>query len=226
MNGILHIVVAAGSGSRFCSELPKQFHLLGGRPVVMEAIDRLRRYGRGGRVVVVLSSDFMERWVEMCREYGFDSPPTVAGGATRFESVRNAIEAFGSEARIITAHDGARPCVSAEVVAGVLDAVEGGAEAAIPAVAVTDSLRYVDADGRNEAVDRSQFRAVQTPQGFRGATLREAYAAGYRPEFTDDASVAEACGAHVVLTPGSPYNIKITHPADLAVAELFLKEIS
>ncbi len=222
-NDILHIVVAGGSGSRFGSDLPKQFCDLDGRPVLMETIDRLRRYGRGGKVVAVINRDMRHLWEEMCREHGFEIPPMADGGATRFHSVRNAIEAFGVGARWITVHDGARPNVGEAVISGVLDALESGAKAVVPAIPLTDSVRMVCAGG-SSAVDRGYLRAVQTPQGFDGELLRRAYSADYREEFTDDASVVEASDASVTLTAASPYNIKITHAPDIDVVRLYMKE--
>lgn len=219
---ILHIVVAGGSGSRFGSDLPKQFCDLDGRPVLMETIDRLRRYGRGGKVVTVINRDMRHLWEELCREHGFEIPPIADGGATRFHSVRNAIEAFGAGARWIAVHDGARPNVGEAVISGVLDALGDGAEAAVPAIPLTDSVRKVCACGGSSAVDRGCLRAVQTPQGFDGELLRRAYSVDYREEFTDDASVVEASGAHVTLTMGSPYNIKITHAPDIDVVRMYM----
>lgn len=221
---ILHIVVAGGSGSRFGSSLPKQFCDLDGRPVLMETIDRLRRYGRGGKVVTVINRDMRHVWEGMCREQGFDIPPVADGGATRFHSVRNALEAFGSGVRWITVHDGARPNVGESVISGVLDALGNGAEAVVPVVSITDSVRMVCAGGGSSYVDRGCLRAVQTPQGFNGELLRRAYSVDYHEGFTDDASVVEASGAYVTLTVGSPYNIKITHAPDIDVVRLYMKE--
>lgn len=222
-----HIIVAAGSGSRFGAPLPKQFcNLADGRPVLMTTIERLRQADPGADMIVVLSEDMTERWLEMCRECGFDSPRIAKGGATRWHSVRSALGMVDIAATdVVTVHDGARPVVSKAIVSDVLDAVRAGADGAIPAVAVTDSLRMTGADGdrSSHAVDRTLFRAVQTPQAFRAASLLEAYRLDWRPEFTDDASVMEAAGfTDIVLTQGSPLNIKITHPGDLEIADLYL----
>lgn len=221
-----HIIVAAGSGSRFGAPLPKQFcNLADGRPVLMTTVERLRRADPGADMIVVLSEDMKEMWLDMCRACGFDSPRIATGGATRWHSVRSALTMVDTASiDVITVHDGARPVVSHEIVNDVLAAVRAGADGAIPAVAVTDSLRAVSQDGRSShAVDRTVFRAVQTPQAFRAASLFEAYRLDWRPEFTDDASVMEAAGfTDIVLTKGSPLNIKITHPGDLEIADLYL----
>lgn len=221
------IVVAAGSGSRFGSDVPKQFCLLAGRPVAMHAIDALRRALPEAEIIIALSPAMVGLWYELCREYSFKSPEICLGGATRWHSVANGLrlaagrEPLGPEC-IVGVHDAARPLVDSGTVGRAYDAVAAGAQGAIPAVAVTDSLRLVEGEG-SRAVDRSRYRAVQTPQFFNGAMLAEAYAAGWREEFTDDASVMEAAGFRdLVLTEGSPTNIKITNPADLAVAGLLM----
>ncbi len=224
LSDIYHIIVAAGSGSRFGAELPKQFCDMAGRPVLMETIARFRRYGQGGHLILVLSADMLPLWDSLCRKHGFMSPPVIFGGATRWESVRNAIAAVPPRARVITVHDGARPLVGAGVIRNVLSAVSSGCcQGALPAVAVTDSVRCIATDGSSRAVDRSRLRAVQTPQAFDAALLRRAYTMPYQSSFTDDASVMEAAGfGDIALVEGSPVNIKITHPADIKVAELYL----
>lgn len=220
---ILHIIVAAGSGSRFGSELPKQFCDLCGLPVVMHAINTLRSHSCGAEVVLVINEGMHQVWDRLCKLHSFASPAIVYGGATRWQSVKNAIGSHGASADIITVHDGARPLLSHALISRVLDAVQSGCRAVIPAVAVTDSLRVIDSGG-NHAVNRADFRAVQTPQAFDGALLREAYSQPELPTFTDDASVAESIGAGVTIVEGEPTNIKITHPFDIAVARLILEQ--
>lgn len=207
---VINIVVAAGSGSRFGSELPKQFCRLGGRSVLDHALERIENALPGSVTVVVLSPQFMDRAAGRM---------AVAGGANRWESVRNAIEATaGIEADVITVHDGARPLPSAGMIMRVVEAC-GRHHGAIPVVEVTDSLRRVD----GTPVDRAAFRAVQTPQAFRADLLRRAYTLPYRTEFTDDASVMTAAGfSDIAMVDGDPMNIKITRPADIEVAEVYL----
>ena len=224
---VCHIIVAAGSGSRFGAALPKQFCTMGSRPVVMETIDRMRRFGgEDAGMILVISPAMEEEWGRMCAASGFVSPPIVYGGATRWESVRNALaHPVAAEADVITVHDGARPLLTAPLLARVL-AIAPGVDGNIPAVAVTDSLRRVGPDGSSVAVDRSEFRAVQTPQAFRGDLLRRAYRLPYSPGFTDDASVMEAAGfTRLDLVEGHPANIKITHPGDIEIALANLSRI-
>lgn len=223
MSRVCHIIVAAGSGARFGSELPKQFCLLRGRPVLMTTVDNFRNACPDDKIVLVLSKDCVRLWHGLCREYGYPSPEIAYGGATRWNSVKNALESVDDGVDIITVHDGARPLVSRDVIGKVVAAVESGACGAIPVVPVTDSLRIIDDDGVSEAVDRSVMRAVQTPQAFRAEILRKAYGRPYSPLYTDDASVVEDAGfTPLALVDGDVHNIKITHPADLDVAAVIL----
>lgn len=219
---ITAIVVAAGSGSRFGSELPKQFCDLDGKPVVVRAIDALRSAVDGLKVIVVVSATEMERWSRIAMAHGLEGVVAAVGGENRWESVRNGLSLVEDDADIVLIHDGARPLVDAATVRRVVDAAAVG-DGAIPAVAVTDSLRRVLTDGASEPVNRMDYRAVQTPQGFPAAKLRRAYSLPYSPLFTDDASVmAAARFTDLRIVEGSVYNIKITHPLDLEVARIYL----
>jgi 2-C-methyl-D-erythritol 4-phosphate cytidylyltransferase len=138
----------------------------------------------------------------------------VAGGATRSASVRNGLASVPEDASIVLVHDGARPFATAALFDRVIDMVRNGADGAIPGVAVTDTIKRVDAQGTITAtVDRSDLRAVQTPQAFRAEALRAAYIHG--SDATDDAAVVESAGGRVVVVDGETDNRKITTPADL-----------
>lgn len=224
---ITHIIVAAGSGSRFGGDIPKQFQLLHGYPVLMHSITALSKATPGASIMIVLSENHIELWRRLCDEYSFVSPPVVYGGTTRWESVRNALHYLPApgETDIITIHDGARPLVSTRIVSDVVDACRTHS-GAIPAIPITDSVRSFCADGMSEALDRSRLRAVQTPQAFNASKLMEAYRLPYRDTFTDDAAVMTAAGhADIVLTDGDPANIKITRPLDMAIAELLMRGV-
>jgi 2-C-methyl-D-erythritol 4-phosphate cytidylyltransferase len=192
------IVVGGGSGSRFGR--PKQYESLGDERV----LDRSRRVAEAvsdGVVVVVPPTD-----VEL--EGG------VAGGASRSASVRAGLAAVPDDADVICVHDAARPFASVELYERVIAAVVGGADAAVPAVSVADTIKVVDASGVVVATpDRSTLVAVQTPQAFRRAALVEAHAAA--GDATDDAALVEAAGGRVVVVDGHVDNRKITVPADL-----------
>lgn len=221
--GRIHIIiVAGGSGSRFGADVPKQYCLLAGRPVLMHTICSMRSALPDAEITLVVSASMEAYWRELCARHSFESPRLVHGGATRSESVRNAMRSLSADTDIVLVHDGARPLTGCAVVEAVVEAVCRGADGAIPAVAVTDSLRMVHADGTNTAADRSAYRAVQTPQAFDAKKLAAAYASTAE-NFSDDASLMEHCGhSDIVLTQGEPSNIKITNPMDLSIAELLL----
>jgi 2-C-methyl-D-erythritol 4-phosphate cytidylyltransferase len=210
MPSVWVIVVAAGSGSRFGR--PKQYEELAGRPVLdwSLAAARATAAGPGDGVVVVVPPD---RAGEPPRH----ADRVVAGGATRSGSVRAGLAEVPGNADIIVVHDGARPLAGVDLFARVVEAVREGADAAVPAVGVTDTLRHRSGG----QVDRDRLVAVQTPQAFRAAALRAGHAP--EPEATDDASLVEATGGKVVIVEGSPANLKITRPIDLVIAEALLR---
>ena len=136
---IYNIIVAAGSGSRFGASLPKQYCLLNSRPVLMHTIENMRKALPDSHIVLVLNKDFIDYWAELCEEYSFVSPMVVEGGATRWQSVKNAIDKIPADAQVITVHDGARPIVNADMVARLIDALDS-APGAIPVVSVTQGI--------------------------------------------------------------------------------------
>jgi 2-C-methyl-D-erythritol 4-phosphate cytidylyltransferase len=199
-------VVAAGAGTRFGK--PKQFEPLAGRRVVDWSLFIARELT--DHVVLVVPADRTSQ----------DEPladVVVAGGTTRSESVRAGLAALPDEVTHVLVHDAARPVPVTDVWRRVLAALEQGADGAVPVVPVTDTLRERD----GATVDRERFVAVQTPQGFRIDVLRAAHAR--QGDGTDDASLAEANGAKVVLVDGDPTNIKITETSHLAMAELLVR---
>ena len=192
------IVVAGGSGTRFGG--PKQYEQLGDRRVLDWSVAAARESSTG--VVLVVPAADAER------EGG------VPGGATRSESVRAGLAGVPHDADVICVHDAARPFADATVFERVVAAVAAGADAAIPGIAVADTIKQIDADGRVvHTPPRADLMAVQTPQAFRAAALRDAHrAAG---DATDDAALVEAAGGTVVVVAGDPANRKITDPDDL-----------
>jgi 2-C-methyl-D-erythritol 4-phosphate cytidylyltransferase len=141
----------------------------------------------------------------------------VAGGATRSQSVRNGLAAVPDDADVIVVHDAARPAAGVALFHAVIDAIRAGADAAVPGVPVTDTIRVIDGG----TLDRSTLVAVQTPQAFRADALRAAHAAGR--EATDDAALVEQNGGRVVVVPGHAGNRKLTTPGDLAALEAALR---
>lgn len=217
------ILVAGGSGRRFGSL--KQYAELGGRRVVDLAVETARRVSDG--VVLVVPAEDAER------ENG------VSGGPTRTASVRNGLAAVPVDADIVLVHDAARPFASERLFRAVIEAVDAGADGAIPGLPVTDTVKSIEVvetttlgmDASYSSAhmamprvvgtpDRATLVAVQTPQAFRASILRSAYESSL--DATDDAVLVETAGGTVVVVPGEVDNRKITHPDDLEWAHDFL----
>ena len=216
------LIVAGGRGTRMGGPQPKQFLELAGRPVLMHTLEAFDRWDASARFIVVLPEDQIDTWKRLCEAHVFGRiHRVVAGGETRFHSVRNGLGAVASNG-LIAVHDGVRPLVAPSVIAACFAAAADGG-AAVPVVPVVESVREVDADGGSRPVDRARLRVVQTPQVFRADVLRAAYCLPYDPRFTDDASVVEASGVAVRLVPGNRENIKLTTPMDLLLAEQLMR---
>lgn len=219
------IVVAGGKGSRMGGEMPKQFQLLAGRPVVMVTLERLYAMDPSMQLILVLPSEHIELWKELSSEYEFAVPLILAqGGSTRFHSVQNGLaQVDDMDDALVGVHDGVRPFVSASVLDKCFcEAWAHGA--AIPMIDLQDSLRHiVGCNGATEVVPRDRYRLVQTPQVFRLSLLRRAYEQRFVESFTDDASVVEALGEQVVGVDGNRENIKLTTPFDLVIAKTLME---
>ena len=212
------IVLAAGSGRRF-GVAPKQYELLGNERVIDHSLAVSR--AAADHVVVVLPPGQEREGEELVASGAADV--AVTGGSERADSVRSALAVIDEDAAVIVVHDAARPLASGELHQAVVAAVHAGADAVIPAVAVTDTIKQIahDAHGRTvvvETPDRSSLVAVQTPQAFRADVLRDAHAGSAGA--TDDAALVEAIGGTVIVIEGEPTNIKITGPNDLAIAAI------
>lgn len=220
MADILVIIPAAGSGSRFGSELPKQFHQLGGKPVLQHVIERFLLDGTASRVVVAVSEQLLGGVKNT------DRVQFVAGGATRQESVARALT-IATDEELVAVHDAVRPFFAIETFHAVLAAArESGA--ALPALPVTDTIHAVDGDAIRETLDRSTLVAAQTPQAFRTEILRDVLQRATREAVTgtDEAGLAARYGHTVRVVPGDPLNIKITRPEDLTLAETLYQKWS
>lgn len=214
------IIVAGGKGLRMGSELPKQFLPLGGKPVLMRTMEAFRAYDAQMQQILVLPADQQDFWRQLCTEHRFDLEHRLAcGGATRFESVKNGLQQVPDDAWV-GIHDGVRPFVSTDTIARCYEAVLLH-RAVIPVVDVVDSLRHCRG-GNSQAVDRAEYRLVQTPQVFHAGLLKQAYEQPYSTVFTDDASVVEALGVAIHHVEGNRENIKITTPFDLKIGEALL----
>lgn len=218
------VIVAGGEGTRLGGGLPKQFRELKGRPVLWWSLKAFHDEDPTTHLRVVLHPRFFEQWQTLFHSLPEEeqfSHEVVAGGSSRTASVKNGIAAVPSSPEaLIAVHDAARPLVSVDMIARGW-AAAGKAGGAVPGVAVTDSLRHLNDQG-SEAVDRSEYVAVQTPQVFRADLLKGAYALQPDAIFSDDASAYEAAGGRPVLFQGSPVNMKVTNPGDLEIAEVLL----
>lgn len=217
------IVMAAGSGTRMGGSLPKQFLEIGGKAILQKTIEVFLEACPGISVVTVLNSDYIQYWRDYCLKHNFTCPQTiVAGGFTRFHSVRNALEKI-PEGAVVAVHDGVRPLVTPSLVREMFENV-AELPALIPVVPCVDTLKVLQKDGdelrtvEGAVADRSVLYAAQTPQIFHSELLKSAYSMAYDTMFTDDASVVQKYGKSLSYTMGERLNIKITTQEDLLLA--------
>ena len=225
------IIVAGGTGTRMGTDTPKQFLPLAGLPVMMHTIRAFHSSRTAPQIITVIHPALHNQWSALCKTHGFDIPHTVvAGGSTRFESVKKGLSAIASlsavptTGSIIAVHDAARPLIDPELIDRTYRqaAITGAAALALPA---TDSVRLVSGNGaKNNGYPRTKVYLMQTPQTFRGDILYDAYRQADNNSFSDDASVVEKKGHPVTLVDGDTRNIKITFPHDLAIAEILLQQ--
>ncbi len=218
------VIVAAGSGRRMNAtagtSTPKQFMLLDNEPILARTINTFAAALPSSEIVVVLPSEHIDFWRNLSARFTVAKHTAIEGGAERFHSVKNGIDALTADVELIAVQDGVRPLLSPELIARCVECAAAHGSA-IPVVEPTDSFRVVDAES-SRIIDRASLRAVQTPQIFAADLLRRAYECSYIAAFTDDASVVEHSGAQVTLTQGESRNIKITTLDDLALAQTLL----
>lgn len=221
------VIVAAGRGERAGARAdgPKQYRPIGGRPVIARTLQHFLNHRSCGDVVVVIHQEDEELYASAVADLvGIERVRTAIGGATRQSSVRAGLDALADSAPAhVLIHDGVRPFVTHTIIDGVADALAQGNAAALPAVAVADTLKRGDAEGNvSGTLPRSALFAAQTPQGFDYSSILSAHrraAAEGRLDFTDDCAVAEWAGLAVKLTPGSASNVKLTTAEDIAMAD-------
>jgi len=211
------LIVAAGKGERAGTDLPKQYELLGGQPMLRRTV----RAFDGHPVRVVIGAG--QEGLAAAALEGLAVAAPVIGGATRQQSVRLGLEALAAEAPdFVLIHDAARPLVSPRVVAAVVAALESGADGALPMVAAADTLRRKGADGRWTLVDRSDLYRAQTPQGFVYDRILAAHRDHAATEVTDDVALAELAGMTVAMVDGEEKNLKVTRKEDFALVEAMI----
>jgi 2-C-methyl-D-erythritol 4-phosphate cytidylyltransferase len=211
------LIVAGGKGERMNADIPKQFLLLNGTPILMHT---LKQFSHFEEIVLVLPHSQFDYWQELCITYNFTQKHTlVPGGTTRFYSVKNGLEKI-DENSVIAIHDGVRPLISTKLINSLITKTKNGV-GIIPIVPVKDSIRKVE--GENSVhIDRSNLYKVQTPQCFVSADIKKAYTQEFSDTFTDDASVFEANGGKINILLGEEKNLKITTKEDLKVASILI----
>jgi len=215
------IIVAGGTGSRMKGDIPKQFMLLNGKPVIDYSIEAFYDYDPDLQIILVIHPEYIEFWKHLCLEHKMSVPcKIVNGGETRFHSVKNGLECIETDG-FVAIHDAARPMIDVGFVGQLFEeaSVYGSA---IPGIALNDTIRILEGNNSRQ-LDRTQLRAMQTPQVFKVSELKHAYLQAFQPLFTDDASVMQSAGYPLHLTEGRLENIKITLPKDIVVAELMMK---
>lgn len=223
LSGPVGAVVVAAGGSQRMGGADKVFAPLLGRPLVAYSLDALEACPLVDEIVLVLSAGNLERGRGLVRDCGWRKARHVCqGGARRQDSVRSGLAALSPDVRWVVIHDGARPCVTSDIVErGLEAALETGA--AVAAVPVADTIKVVGPEGHvRETPPRAELYAAQTPQVFLRDLLLRAHQAS-DADATDDAAVVERLGHRVRVFPGAPSNIKVTTPTDLAVAEALLR---
>jgi 2-C-methyl-D-erythritol 4-phosphate cytidylyltransferase / 2-C-methyl-D-erythritol 2,4-cyclodiphosphate synthase len=217
MDSVYGLVLAAGRGSRFGGDFPKQYLSLGGTVVLRHAVAGLARHPRVTGVLVAIRPE--DRALFEGAVTGLGVLPPVAGGATRQDSVRLGLEALAPHRpRHVLIHDGARPFPDQALIDRVIRALDG-APAAIPCLPLRDTIKRAENGAIRATVDRSELWRAQTPQGFHFDAILAAHRAAAGRELTDDSAVAEAAGMTPLLVAGSEDNLKVTTPEDLAAAE-------
>ena len=214
------IIVAGGTGQRMGTALPKQFLAIEGKSILLHTIDQFVSAFSDINFVIVLPADYIHEGQNLIAASGLSqSFQFVAGGDTRFQSVKNGL-AQADPASIVFVHDAVRCLLTPDLIQRCYQqAVEKGS--AIPAVSSTDTIRITEGT-KHHVVDRANVMMIQTPQTFNAAILKKAFEQAYQPSFTDEANVLEASGKEVYLIEGEHENIKITRPLDLAIAEYIL----
>lgn len=210
------IITAGGVGKRMGTEIPKQFLLLAGQPILMRTLQQMQSFLPEAQFIITLPEEWKIEWKRLCKEHMCNIPhDVVSGGTERFHSVKNALEKCIGENILI--HDGVRPLVNKETVNRGMNSLKTHASS-VPVLEIVESMRKRVED-INQSVNRSQYVVVQTPQCFHRKEIVRAYEVDFDPNFTDDASVLERAGHEIFLFEGNRENVKITQQSDLGLAE-------
>ncbi len=222
------IIVAAGKGTRFGTEKPKQFHDIGGKPLIIHTLQKFESCSAIDEIILVLSAAEIENFTRIAAKFQLKKlSKIVAGGKTRAASVLNGLKAIDAKAaEIVAVHDGARPLVSVEEIAQTVEKARETGAACLTGL-VTDTIKEVKDGKIVRTIDRANLRRALTPQCFRYEILKRAFEASEIGEIvTDECFLAEKLGVEISIVEGSAKNIKITTPEDFLLAESLLKEIT
>ena len=215
------IIVAGGTGSRMQNTLPKQFIELNGEPIIIKTINCFLMYNPIIKIIISVHKDFKVYLEDLLKMFNVENAniKIVIGGQTRFDSVKNGLDTIVETQAIVGIHDAARPFASLKTIKNCFEtaAIKGNA---IPCVSLNESIREISAK-KNNAVNRNNYKVIQTPQCFLLSKIKQAFLQPYNPLFTDDATVLESIGEAIFLVEGNVENIKITTPHDLLIANAF-----
>jgi 2-C-methyl-D-erythritol 4-phosphate cytidylyltransferase len=215
------IITAGGIGKRMGSELPKQFLVLGGKPVLVHTLELFFKYDPNIEIILTLPNDWRGYWETVIDKYYCRVPHIVVnGGEERYHSIQNALKQCSGS--FIAVHDGVRPFVSFETLDRCFSALNQY-EAVVPVLKLKESIRQTNENSTN-AVDRSNYRLVHTPQCFRAEVLHKAYEQAYHEKVTDDACLVEGLGYTIHLVESNEENIKLTTPFDFLIAETIIQQ--
>jgi 2-C-methyl-D-erythritol 4-phosphate cytidylyltransferase len=226
------IITGGGVGRRMGGKVAKQFLVLEGKPILLRTIELFKKWREDVHIILVLPSEYKEYWKQYCVENDlWFKHIIVSGGITRFHSVKNALKHVPNGA-VVAVHDAVRPFVPQQMLENLLDfkinlSPDNKTCGVIPVMSSIESMREksFDVDGRvtnTFTVNRDHYLFVQTPQVFDSTVLKKCYEKAYSPVFTDDASVVESGGYKVATVEGSRFNLKITTPEDLKMAEIIM----
>ncbi|MGZ3883128.1 MAG: 2-C-methyl-D-erythritol 4-phosphate cytidylyltransferase [Bacteroidia bacterium] len=216
------IIVAGGTGTRMKSEIPKQLIALNGKAVIIHTLERFFSYDGQIQVVIASHKNYLPQLQALVNQYFPEKNICLCeGGDTRFHSVKNGLAHVKDSNGVVGIHDAARPLVSVETIRNCFETAAQKGNA-VPVISLSESLRHIE-NNLSRAVNRSDYKIVQTPQCFKTGLIKTAFEQDYSSAFTDDATVAEQAGLKINLVEGNPENIKITTPADLVIANAFME---
>jgi 2-C-methyl-D-erythritol 4-phosphate cytidylyltransferase len=217
------VLAAAGRGERLGSDRPKAFARLGGRPLLAESLERLEGSDWIDFIVIAAPVEWEEPAILLAEELGAGKVSSVVtGGASRSESVREALAEVADDAAVVLVHDAARPLLPDEVIERVLAPLSEGWDGVVPGLPLSDTVKRVEGDRVVETLPREELVAVQTPQAFVASALREALS-GDISTASDCASLVEARHGRVKVVDGDPRLLKVTSSKDIAVIEAWLE---